>query len=408
MRTDTITYGAAGGKGSLWPPVYLDYNATTPVDPAVVEAMLPYLRDPAGVGFGHFGNPSSTHAYGAPAAEAVATARRRVAGLLGAGPDEVVFTSCASESDNLAVKGVAFASREQGPPRGRPGHLITSAVEHPAVLEACRYLERAFGFALTVLPVDGAGRVDPDDVRRAMRPDTALVSVVHAQNETGVLQPVAEIGAIAREHGVPFHVDAAQSVGKIPVRVEELRCDLLTVAGHKLYAPKGIGALYVRDGIRLHPLVHGAAYEGGRRAGTANVPYATALGAACDLAARALAAGEPARQRRLRDRLHAALAAALPVRLNGHATERLPNTLNVSVPGVIGEEVLAAVPEVAASTGAACHAGVHTPSAVLLAMGLAPDLALGALRLSVGRYTTAEEVDFAAARLAAAARHAGR
>jgi cysteine desulfurase len=373
-------------------PVYLDYNATTPVDPTVVAAMFPYLRD-------QFGNPSSAHAYGEAAAEAVAGARGQVAGLLGCLPDELVFTSCASESDNLAIKGAAFALRGQG------RHIITTAVEHPAVLNACRYLEQEFGFALTVLGVEPDGRVDPHQVQRSIRPETILISAMHAQNETGTLQPVAAIGRIAREHGILFHVDAAQSVGKIPVNVDELGCDLLTVAGHKLYAPKGVGALYIRSGVKLHPLIHGAGYEGGRRAGTANVPYAVALGKACQLAGEKLAAGEAERQRGLRDRLHMALAEHLPLRLNGHATERLPNTLNISLdlPGLVGNNLLTAVPEVAASTGSACHAGISKPSETLIAMGVAPDLALGVLRLSVGRYTTAEEVDFAADRLAAAA-----
>jgi cysteine desulfurase len=227
---------------------------------------------------------------------------------------------------------------------------------------------------------------------------------MHAQNETGVLQPVAEIGRIARERGVLFHVDAAQSVGKIPVGVGALNCDLLSVAGHKLYAPKGVGALFVRQGVPLHPLIHGASYEAGRRAGTANVPYMVALGEACAQAQRSLAGGEAERQRTLRDRLHAALAEHLPVRLNGHATERLPNTLNVSVLGTSGDALLAAVPEIAASTGSACHAGETTPSAALLAMGLPPEVALGAIRLSLGRYSTAAEIDVAAERLAAAHR----
>jgi cysteine desulfurase len=390
---------ATGPRGSVpapsGPPIYLDYNATTPVDPAVLEAMLPFLRE-------RFGNPSSAHAYGTPAAAAVDEARRQVAALLGCAADEVLFTSCASESDNLALKGVAFARQ------GRGRHLITSAVEHPAVLNAARDLQQTFGFDLTVLPVDGQGRVDPDAARRAIRSDTILISVMHAQNETGALQPVAEIGAIARERGVLFHVDAAQSVGKLPVDVDALRCDLLSVAGHKLYAPKGVGALYVRRGVALHPLIHGAAYEGGRRAGTANVPYVVALGAACALAGAALAAGEPERQRRLRDRLHGALAAGFLVRLNGHATERLPNTLNVSFPGLVGDDLLAATPEIAASTGAACHAGETTPSETLLAMGLPPDVALGAVRLSLGRATTDAEVEQAAAALLAAANRLGR
>jgi len=371
-------------------PVYLDYNATTPVDPAVLEAMLPYFSE-------QFGNPSSTHAFGQNADAALSSARAQVAALLGCTASEIVFTSCASESSNLAIKGIAFAHREAG------RHLITSQVEHPATLNACRYLEREFGFAVTVVPVGPDGRVDPGDVRRAIRPDTILISVMHAQNETGTLQPVAAIGAIAREHGIRFHVDAAQSLGKIPVNVDALSCDLLTVAGHKLYAPKGVGALYVRSGVKLHPLLHGASYEGGRRAGTANVPYAVALGKACVLAGAKLTTGESDRQRGLRDRLHSALAAHLPLHLNGHPTERLPNTLNVSIPGIVGNDLLDAVPEVAASTGSACHAGVSRPSDTLLAMGVAPDLALGVLRLSLGRYTTPEEVDFAAERLVAAA-----
>ncbi|HYG57834.1 MAG TPA: cysteine desulfurase family protein [Symbiobacteriaceae bacterium] len=371
-------------------PVYLDYNATTPVDPAVVESMLPFLTD-------HWGNPSSAHRYGATAGEAVAGARRQVATLVACRPEEVVFTACASESDNMAIKGIAFAQP------GHKGHMVTSAVEHPAVLNACRYLEQEFGFGLTVVPVGPDGRVDPADVARAVRPDTFLISLMHAQNETGVLQPVAEVGALARERGICFHVDAAQSVGKIPVSVDELRCDLLTVAGHKLYAPKGVGALYVRKGVALHPLVHGASYEGGRRAGTANVPYAVALGKACELAGEKLAAGEAERQTALRDRLHELLAERLPTRLNGHVSLRLPNTLNLSVVGAVGNDLLAAVPEVAASTGSACHAGVSRPSDALLAMGVAPEVALGALRLSLGRYSTLEEVEFAAERLVAAA-----
>ncbi|MDF2627677.1 MAG: cysteine desulfurase NifS [Symbiobacteriaceae bacterium] len=372
-------------------PIYLDYNATTPVDPAVMAAMLPYLSD-------HFGNPHSAHAYGSTTADAVAAARGQVAALLGCGADEIVFTSCASESNNMAIKGVAFALRD----RGR--HIITTVVEHPAVLNTCRYLEREFGFSVTLLPVDGTGRIDPEDVRRAIRPDTVLITVMQAQNETGVLQPVADVGRIAREHGILFHVDAAQAVGKIPVRVDDLGCDLLTVAGHKLYAPKGVGALYIRSGVTLHPLLHGAGYEGGRRAGTDNVPYAVALGKACALASVHLTAGEGARLTALRDRLHMLLAEQLPVRLNGHETERLPNTLNVSIVGQVGNDLLAAVPEIAASTGSACHAGVSKPSDVLLAMGIDPAVALGALRLSVGRFTTTDEVDFAASRIVAAVR----
>lgn len=371
-------------------PIYLDFNATTPVDPAVVDAMLPFLRE-------EFGNPSSAHAYGTAPAEAVMQARQRVAALLGCAAEEVVFTSCASESNNLAIKGACLALRSKG------RHLVTSAVEHPSVMETCRYLERELGFELTVVPVGADGRVTPEAVERALRPDTVLLSIMHAQNETGVLQPVREIGRLARERGILFHVDAAQSVGKLPVKVSELGCDLLTVAGHKLYAPKGVGALFVRSGVKLHPLIHGAAYEGGRRGGTANVAFAVALGLACELAGRAIEAGEPERLRGLRDRLHRVLAEGLEARLNGHPTERLPNTLNVSIPDATGSQLLAAAPEIAASTGAACHAGEEHPSDVLLAMGVERKLALGALRLSLGRTTTAEQVDAAALMLIAAA-----
>ena len=371
-------------------PVYLDYNATTPVDPAVREAMRPYLEK-------EFGNPSSAHSYGIAAREAMQRARRQVGDLLGARPEEIVFTAGGSESDNLAIQGVAFAHRE----RGR--HIITSAVEHPAVLRTCRHLAERHGFELTVLPVDRDGLVDPDDVVRAIRPDTVLVTVMHAQNEVGTLQPVAEVARVVRERGVMVHTDAAQSVGKVPVRVNELGVDLLTVAGHKLYAPKGIGALYVRSGVALQPLIHGAGHEGGLRAGTENVPYIVALGRACELAAAELTAfGE--RVGALRDDLFALLANGVPgLRRNGHSSRRLPNTLNVGLPGLVGEELLTRVPDVAASTGSACHAGTTEPSEVLLAMGQGRAEALGALRLSLGRYTTRAEVERAAELLVGAA-----
>ncbi len=365
-------------------PIYLDYNATTPVDPAVLQAMLPYLSE-------QFGNPHSTHAYGAVAQMAMDTAREQVASLIGARPGEVVFTSCASESINLAIKGVAFGHRD----RAR-AHLITSGVEHPAALNACRYLAAEFGFTLTVLPVDADGRVNPADVQAAIRPETVLISLIHAQNETGVIQPVSQIGAIAREAGVLFHVDAAQTIGKIPVDVEAIGCDLLTIAGHKLYAPKGVGALYVRRGVHLHSLIHGASYEGGRRAGTENVPYAVALGRACELAEIKLATGEGRRLAGLRDRLRQRLVEALPARVTGVNVERLPNTLHLTIDGVVGNDLLTACPQVAASTGSACHAGVSEPSEVLVAMGFSPDQAVAALRLSLGRYTTPEEIEAAA------------
>jgi cysteine desulfurase len=366
-------------------PIYLDYNATTPVDPAVAELACEHLRRT-------FGNPSSAHAYGAAAHEAIDRARGEVAALLGAAQDEVVFTGGGSESDNLAIKGIALARLKNG----AAGHLITSAVEHPAVLNTCNWLVERLGARLTLLPVDGEGRVDPDAVARAIEADTALVTVMHANNEVGTLQPIDEIGRICREGGVPFHTDAAQSVGKVPTLVEELGVNLLTIAGHKLYAPKGIGALYVRDGTVLDSVVHGAGHESGRRAGTENTPYIAALGRAAALCHGALPA-EAARLRALRDRLHERLCEQVPgLELNGHPTARLPNTLNMSFPGVDGQELLAVCPALAASTGSACHAGRTEPSAVLVAMGLSRERALGAVRLSLGRWSTPEEVDSAA------------
>ena len=367
-------------------PIYLDYNATTPVDPRVRAAMLPYLGD-------QFGNPSSSHPFGRSAWTAVERARRQVADLLGCAPDEVVFTGGGSESDNLAIQGVAFASRA----RGR--HIITSTVEHPAVINTCRYLAEQHGFDVTYVGVDQYGRVDPEALLRVIRPDTVLISIMHANNETGTIQPIEEIGGIARSAGIPFHTDASQSVGKIPTRVSDLGVDLLTIAGHKLYAPKGIGALYVRRGANLQPIILGGGQERGLRAGTENVPYTVALGEACEVAADLLHE-EGKRERWLRDRLHGILAEEFDeVHLNGHPDERLPNTLNLSFAGVIGSDLLDVVPELAFSTGSACHAGSATPSPVLLQMGLAPDIALGAVRLSLGRYTAEAEVDEAARHL---------
>ncbi len=370
-------------------PIYLDYNATTPIDPTVLAAMQPYLA-------AHFGNASSGHPYGRAAHAAIDTARGQVAALLGCAPDEVIFTAGGTESDNQAIIGVALAHRDRG------DHLVTTEVEHPAVLESCAYLERRLGFRVTRVPVNGDGQVEPAAVEAALTPRTLLVSVMHAQNETGVLQPVAAIAALARRRGVLIHTDAAQSVGKVPVDVNALGVDLLTVAGHKLYAPKGIGVLYVRRGTVVDPYLHGAGQEGGRRAGTENVASIVALGAACAIARERLAVDGP-RLAALRDRLAAALVAAGWVP-NGHPTERLPNTLNVSLEGVWGEDVLSQTPEVAAATGSACHSGSPEPSAVLLAMGLSRARALGALRLSLGRGTTEADVDRAAAALVAAGR----
>ena len=369
-------------------PIYLDYNATTPVDPAVVEAMLPYLSL-------HFGNPSSTHRYGQETRAAVNTAREQVAYLLGCAPTEIIFTGGGSESDNLAIRGVALAKRERG------NHIITQVTEHPAVLNTCRALERHHGFRVTYLPIDAYGRINPADVERAIDNQTVLITVMHANNETGTLQPVAEIAEIAHKRGVLLHSDAAQSVGKLPTHVDELGVDLLTIAGHKLYAPKGIGALYIREGVQLEPLIYGGGQEGGRRAGTENIAFMVALGTACMLAEGQLAESQ-SRLQYLRDHLHQSLEERLPgmIHLNGHSTARLPNTLNISVDRVIGEEVLAATAGIASSTGSACHEGSTEPSAVLMAMGLTHDRALGALRLTLGRWSTAEEIARAAVLLA--------
>jgi len=372
------------------PAIYLDYNATTPLDPAVVEGMLPYLRE-------GFGNPSSTHSYGRTAHDAVEKARAQVAALLGAQPDEIVFTGGGSEASNQALKGVVFAKLRGFFGRWVKGaHIITSAVEHPATLQPCAFLER-LGCKVTILPVDRYGLVDPDAVSKAIDRSTTLVSIMHANNEVGTLEPIREIGELARKHGVPMHTDAAQSLGKIPVDVNDLNVDLLSVAGHKLYAPKGVGVLYVRRGVKLEPLIHGAGHESGRRAGTENVPYIVALGMACEQARYSLpAAGMKMKQ--LRDRLWQLLHAALgeKIVLNGHPELRLPNTLNVNFVGQYGAELLEKTPEIAASTGSACHAGHVTLSPVLEAMGVPPQIGRGAVRLSVGRFTTEEEVDRAA------------
>lgn len=364
-------------------PIYLDYNATTPIDPIVVEAMLPYLRD-------HFGNPSSDHAYGDRAHQAVEAARAQLAALLGATPDEIVFTGGGSEANNLAIKGVADALRARG------DHLITSAVEHPAVIEPLRFLERQ-GFRVTLVPVDHAGRVNPAAVAAALTERTILVSIMHANNEVGTIQPIREIAELAHARGALVHTDAAQTVGKVPVDMTALGVDLLTVAGHKLYAPKGIGALAVRRGVTLEPLIHGAGHEGGRRAGTENVPYLVGLGCAADLVARRLPEYQ-ARVGALRDALHQAILARAPgAVLNGHPTARLPNTLNLGFPGLDAAALLATIRDrVACSTGSACHAGHAAPSPVLLAMGREPALAAAALRLSLGWGTTPAEVGTAA------------
>jgi cysteine desulfurase len=372
-------------------PVYLDYNATTPIDPRVAQAIQPYLTV-------HFGNPSSAHAYATAPAEALHTARRQVAGLIGADPEGIVFTGSGSEANNLAIRGTVLGSTTDHP------HVITQATEHPAVLATCAALQRHHGAQVTVLLVDRHGLVDPRDLAAAITPHTVLVSIMLANNETGTIQPVAELARIAHERGVPLHTDAAQAVGKVPVDVAALDVDLLTVVGHKMYAPKGVAALYVRPGLTLEPVVYGGGQERGLRSGTENVALAVALGAAADLARADLASDGPSRLAALRDRLHDRLADALGhVRVNGHPDRRLPNTLNLSITGVPGDALLAAVPDLAASTGSACHAGTTDPSPVLSAMGIDRDRALSAVRLSLGRWTTGPDIDRAAELIIAAA-----
>jgi cysteine desulfurase len=372
------------------PPIYLDHNATTPVAAEVLEVMIPVLRDA-------WGNPSSSHAYGRRAAAVVDRARGQVASLLACEPGEVVFTSGGTESDNAALVGAAEALAD----RGR--HLIVSAVEHPAVEQVCAYLERR-GWNVARVRVGRDGRVPPEAVAEALRTDTVLVSVMHANNETGVLQPIAEISRIVRSRGIVLHTDAAQSVGKVPVRVDDLGVDLLTVAGHKLYAPKGVGALYIRRGTPFAGFLRGAGHEAGRRAGTESTAHVAGLGAACELAEREERT-RAAHLSALRDRLEARLRAGLPdLHVHGSGAERLPNTLSAAIPGVDANRLLSQLEDVAAAAGAACHSGRAEPSRVLRAMGVPDALALATLRLSVGRGTTAGEIDAAAAEIVRRAR----
>ncbi len=363
-------------------PVYLDYNATTPIAGEVADAMAPYLYE-------HFGNPSSSYTYGAETKRAIENARAEAAALLGCQPAELIFTSGGTESNNHAIRGAALALRE----RGR--HIITSAVEHPAVLEVCRWLSTQ-GFRLTILPVDETGLVSPHDLEEAITPDTILVSVMHANNEVGTLQPIAELAAIAHRHGALIHTDAAQSVGKVPVQVDDLGVDLLSVAGHKLYAPKGIGILYIRSGVKLEKLMFGASHEVNRRPGTENVLEIVGLGKACQVARRDLA-HNMAHFREMRERLYSALRERFgedQMRLNGHPELRLPNTLSLSFRGVEANTLLSEVgDQVAASAGAACHAESVEISTVLEAMRLPVEWAMGTVRFSVGRGTTAEGID---------------
>lgn len=360
--------------------VYLDHNASTPVHPEVLAAMLPYFVE-------RYGNPSSIHGFGREAREGLDGARERVAHFLRVGKEEIVFTSGGTESDNMAIKGIAAA-------RGR-GHIVTSAVEHHAVLRTCATLESQ-GFTVTVVPVDGYGMVDPDDVRRALRPDTIVVSIMHANSEVGTIQPVGEIGRITREREIPFHVDGVQTFGKIAVDLDALGIDLFSFSSHKIYGPKGAAGLYIRRGTKMASVQHGGEHERRRRAGTENVPGIVGLGKAVEVRGRDMAA-EEGRVRALRDRLWEGLAARVPdVRLNGHPTERLPGTCNVCFRHVESESIVLGLDlkGIGVSAGSACTSGNVEPSHVLVAMGVPLDWAMGAVRCSLGRSTTAEDIDY--------------
>lgn len=360
--------------------VYLDYNATTPLAPEVIAAMLPFLDEA-------FGNPSSLHWAGLPARDAIERARSQVASLLCCDATEIIFTAGGTEANNHAILGLFFSWRASG----KPFHVITSQIEHPAVLEPCRFIE-SLEAEVTHVPVDQFGRVNPADVVAAMRPHTALVSIMHANNEVGTIQPIAEIARIAHDHGALCHTDAAQSVGKIATDVDALGVDLLTVAGHKLYGPKGVGALFVREGVELEAFLHGAGHEVGRRDGTENVLAIVGLGTACELAQDWI---DDSRVQTLRDAFWNKLQHEFGahVSLNGHPEHRLPNTLNVSFRGEQGYEILDRMPNVAASTGSACHAGHLQISPVLAAMDVPDDVGRGAVRFSLGRGTTSREID---------------
>jgi cysteine desulfurase len=361
-------------------PIYLDYNGTTPHDPEVVEAMMPFLHT-------EFGNPSSSHWYGIKPKQAVAAARKQVAGLLGCSPEEIIFTSGGTEANNHAIFGVTRGRKTKG------GHIITTAFEHPAVLEVCRYLENE-GIETTYLPVDNQGMLEPASVAAAIRPDTILITVMHANNEVGTIQPIADIAAVARRHGISMHTDAAQSTGKVDVDVRGLGVDLLSVAGHKIYAPKGVGVLYVRKGVQLDKFCHGAGQESGWRAGTENVIEIVGLGKACEVAGRDLKKNI-AHMHQMRDRLQRGIMMRLEdVRLNGHREHRLPNTLSLAFKGLAANRIIEEIGlEVAVSAGAACHSDTVTLSHVLTAMQVPPEWAMGTVRFSTGRFTTLPEID---------------
>lgn len=363
-------------------PIYLDYNATTPLTPEVIEEMRPYLEE-------HFGNPSSNHPYGRITQEAVETARSLVAKSIMAATGEIIFTSSGTESNNLAIRGVLKANVEKG------NHIITSAIEHPAVTEVCQYLSTQ-GIQITTLPVDSYGMVSPNELQTALKPKTILVSIMHTNNETGTIQPIKALAELAHQAGALFHTDAAQSLGKVPVNVDDLGIDLLSIAGHKLYAPKGVGALYIRNGTAVERILFGAGQERNLRPGTENVLEIVGLGKAAEQAKGDLEKNM-VHFRRLRDRLHAGLESKLPtgmIRLNGHPDERLPNTLNLSFYQIEANTLLDTIQEsVAASAGAACHSNTVRISSVIEAMGVPLEWAKGTVRFSVGRMTTTEDID---------------
>jgi cysteine desulfurase len=358
--------------------IYLDYNATTPIDKNVYHAMIPHFK-------AEFGNPSNSYELGQSAKRAVERARTQVSELIGAKNSEILFTSCGSESNNAVIKGVAYTYRNKGK------HIITSCIEHPSIMEPLSFLKKN-GYEVTYLPVNQQGAVSTEDLKSAIREDTILVSIMHSNNEVGTLQPIRELGEICRERGILFHTDASQSIGKVDIDVSKVQVDFMTIAGHKLYAPKGIGALFIRDGLEIESFIHGASQENSRRAGTENVPYIVALGEAAVQARKHLNQNDLIQ---IRDYFYNKLKEVfgVSIHLNGDEVNRLPNTLNISFVGKSGGEILAALPEICASTGSACHSGSKIISPVLKAMGIEGAIALGAIRFSVGRYTTKQEID---------------
>ncbi|MDQ1145706.1 cysteine desulfurase [Bacillus sp. SORGH_AS 510] len=358
--------------------IYMDYNASTPLAPEVVRVMQPLLLD-------YYGNPSALHWSGKPVKELLHKAREQVAELIACSPEEIIFTSGGSEANNLALKGFYFKNKHKG------NHIITSKIEHPAIVSPCKFLEQV-GARITYVDVDQFGRVSPKEIEKAITKETILITIMHSNNEVGTLEPIKEIGEIAERHGIAFHTDASQSVGKVPVQVNDLKVDMLTIAGHKLYAPKGIGALYIRDGIQLEPLIHGAGHEFGLRAGTENTLLAVGLGKACEITSKEVSNH---RIKDLTDYFWRRLKGEFgeQVVLNGHPLERLPNTLNVSFVNKIGQELLESIPTLAASTGSACHAGSIELSPVLKEMNVPEEVGMGAIRFSLGRNSTKEEID---------------